>query len=188
MCSGCIDSELARSIGRKGEVFQGFCFQCLANPVIDRCLCGQYRGRQVKSEDVFSNVLCDLHILNRKADLRDNPVQFPFVIVHQEFFLPSCRFSNRQVASSKIASCADSDSENHNHRPCRWFAQAPLGPFTSRAYRLIESSFACMRCPAATLNSGRVSPFESVLYLVDVTSSTFISCSSLRSEIFSGQS
>nr|DAV07854.1 MAG TPA: hypothetical protein [Caudoviricetes sp.] len=29
---------------------------------------------------------------------------------------------------------------NHNHRPCRWFAQAPLGPITSRAYRLIELS------------------------------------------------
>ena len=41
------------------------------------------------------------------------------------------------------------DLDNHNHRPCRWFAQAPLGPFTSRAYRLIESSFARMRCPAA---------------------------------------
>ena len=36
---------------------------------------------------------------------------------------------------------------NHNHRPCRWFAQAPLGPFTSRAYRLIELSFACVLCP-----------------------------------------
>ena len=23
------------------------------------------------------------------------------------------------------------DYENHNHRPCRWFAQAPLGPITS---------------------------------------------------------
>ena len=33
---------------------------------------------------------------------------------------------------------------NHNHRPCRWYAQAPLGPFTSRAYRLIEFYFACM--------------------------------------------
>ena len=21
--------------------------------------------------------------------------------------------------------------QNHNHRPCRWFAQAPLGPITS---------------------------------------------------------
>ena len=37
---------------------------------------------------------------------------------------------------------------NHNHRPCRWYAQAPLGPFTSRAYRLIELSFACVSCPA----------------------------------------
>ena len=27
---------------------------------------------------------------------------------------------------------------NHNHRPCRWYAQAPSGPFTSRAYRLVE--------------------------------------------------
>ena len=36
---------------------------------------------------------------------------------------------------------------NYNHRPCRWYAQAPLGPFTSRAYRLIELSFACLFCP-----------------------------------------
>ena len=38
-------------------------------------------------------------------------------------------------------------TKNHNHRPCRWYAQAPLGPFTSRAYRLIELSFACVFCP-----------------------------------------
>ena len=38
---------------------------------------------------------------------------------------------------------------NHNHRPCRWFAQAPLGPITSRAYRLIEFSFCCMMRPTA---------------------------------------
>ena len=30
--------------------------------------------------------------------------------------------------------------ENHNHRPCRWFAQAPLGHVPGRAYRLVESS------------------------------------------------
>ena len=29
---------------------------------------------------------------------------------------------------------------NHNHRPCRWFAQAPLGHVPGRAYRLVESS------------------------------------------------
>ena len=29
----------------------------------------------------------------------------------------------------------------------RWYALAPLGPFTSRAYRLIEISFACVFCP-----------------------------------------
>ena len=40
-------------------------------------------------------------------------------------------------------------SYNHNHRPCRWYALAPLGPFTSRAYRLIEFSFACMKYPTA---------------------------------------
>ena len=40
------------------------------------------------------------------------------------------------------------NTANHNHRPCRWYAQAPLGPFTSRAYRLIELSFACVSCPA----------------------------------------
>jgi len=32
----------------------------------------------------------------------------------------------------------NSQLTNHNHRRCRWYAQAPLGPFTSRAYRLIE--------------------------------------------------
>ena len=31
--------------------------------------------------------------------------------------------------------------------PCRWYALAPLGPFISRAYRLIEFSFACVFCP-----------------------------------------
>ena len=36
---------------------------------------------------------------------------------------------------------------NHNHRPCRWYAQTPLGSFTSRAYRLIQFSFACVCCP-----------------------------------------
>lgn len=30
--------------------------------------------------------------------------------------------------------------KNHNHRPCRWFAQAPLGHVPGRAYRLIEQS------------------------------------------------
>ena len=39
--------------------------------------------------------------------------------------------------------------KNHNHRPCRWFALAPLGPITSRAYRLIEFSFCCMMRPTA---------------------------------------
>ena len=29
---------------------------------------------------------------------------------------------------------------NHNHRPCRWFAQAPLGHVPGRAYRLVERS------------------------------------------------
>ena len=29
----------------------------------------------------------------------------------------------------------------------RWYAQAPLGPTTCRAYRLIEFSFACVFCP-----------------------------------------
>ena len=40
-------------------------------------------------------------------------------------------------------------SANHNHRPCRLFAQAPLGPITSRAYKLIEFSFCCMMRPTA---------------------------------------
>ncbi|WP_206406153.1 hypothetical protein [Flavonifractor sp. An91] len=29
-------------------------------------------------------------------------------------------------------------NHNHNHRPCRWFAQDPLGPFACQTYRLIE--------------------------------------------------
>lgn len=38
---------------------------------------------------------------------------------------------------------------SHDHRPCRWLAQAPLEPFTSRAYRLIELlSFASLALPA----------------------------------------
>ena len=49
-----------------------------------------------------------------------------------------------------LSYCLSSDPvKNHNHRPCRWFAQAPLGPITSRAYRLIESSFYCMMRPTA---------------------------------------
>ena len=31
----------------------------------------------------------------------------------------------------------------------RWYAQAPLGPTTCRAYRLIELSFACVLRPTA---------------------------------------
>ena len=46
-------------------------------------------------------------------------------------------------------SCCIPKSHNHNHRPCRWFAQAPLGPITSRAYKLIEFSFCCMMRPTA---------------------------------------
>lgn len=32
------------------------------------------------------------------------------------------------------------ESLNHNHRPCRWFAQAPLGHVLGGAYRLVERS------------------------------------------------
>ena len=32
------------------------------------------------------------------------------------------------------------ERNNHNHRPCRWYAQAPLGHDPGRAYRLIERS------------------------------------------------
>ena len=82
--------------------------------------------------------------------------------------------------------------KNHNHRPCRWFAQAPLGPITSRAYRLIESSFYCMMRPTAIeIAAWRillfVSPWLSV-FLNHTLSPAFQTCSSLRSDIFSGHS
>ena len=32
------------------------------------------------------------------------------------------------------------EAANHNHRPCWWFAQTPLGHVPGRAYRLIEQS------------------------------------------------
>ena len=55
---------------------------------------------------------------------------------------------------------------NHNHRPCRWFAQAPLGPITSRAYRLIEFSFYCMMRPTAIeIAAWRILRFTSLDYL-----------------------
>ncbi len=55
---------------------------------------------------------------------------------------------------------------NHNHRPCWWFAQAPLGPITSRAYRLIESSFYCMMRPTAIeIAAWRILLFTSLDYL-----------------------
>ena len=81
---------------------------------------------------------------------------------------------------------------NHNHRPCRWFAQAPLGPITSRTYRFIESSFYCMMRPTAIeMAAWRillfVSPWLSV-FLNHTLSPAFQTCSSLRSDIFSGHS
>ena len=81
---------------------------------------------------------------------------------------------------------------NHNHRPCRWFAQAPLGPITSRTYRFIESSFYCMMRPTAIeIAAWRillfVSPWLSV-FLNHTLSPAFQTCSSLRSDIFSGHS
>ena len=42
-------------------------------------------------------------------------------------------------------------------RVCRWYALAPLGPFISRAYRLIEFSFACVWCPT-TADAVRYAP------------------------------
>ena len=82
--------------------------------------------------------------------------------------------------------------KNHNHRPCRWFAQAPLGPITSRTYRFIESSFYCMMRPTAIeIAAWRillfVSPWLSV-FLNHTLSPAFQTCSSLRSDIFSGHS
>ncbi len=29
-----------------------------------------------------------------------------------------------------LGNLIDEWKKNHNHRPCRWFAQAPLGPFS----------------------------------------------------------
>ena len=84
------------------------------------------------------------------------------------------------------------NGRNHNHRPCRWFAQAPLGPITSRTYRFIESSFYCMMRPTAIeIAAWRillfVSPWLSV-FLNHTLSPAFQTCSSLRSDIFSGHS
>ena len=81
---------------------------------------------------------------------------------------------------------------NHNHRPRRWFAQAPLGPITSRTYRFIESSFYCMMRPTAIeIAAWRillfVSPWLSV-FLNHTLSPAFQTCSSLHSDIFSGHS
>ena len=83
-------------------------------------------------------------------------------------------------------------ADNHNHRPCRWFAQAPLGPITSRTYRFIESSFYCMMRPTAIEIAAWhillfVSPWLSV-FLNHTLSPAFQTCSSLRSDIFSGHS
>ena len=39
---------------------------------------------------------------------------------------------------------------SHDHQPCWWLAQAPLGRFTRRAYRLVESSATCDSRPIAT--------------------------------------
>ena len=75
---------------------------------------------------------------------------------------------------------------NHNHRPCRWFAQAPLGPITSRAYRLI-TELPLHGAPCRYLNSGGV-----LLIFISKTSPpfypSFFTNSSLRSDIFSGHS
>ena len=53
------------------------------------------------------------------------------------------------IQGASLKEIAEDLTTNHNHRPCRWFAQAPLGPITSRAYRLIEFSFCCMMRPTA---------------------------------------
>ena len=75
---------------------------------------------------------------------------------------------------------------NHNHRPCRWYAQAPVGPITSRAYRLI-TEFPLHGAPCRYLNSGGV-----LLIFISKTSPpfypSFFTNSSLRSDIFSGHS
>ena len=75
---------------------------------------------------------------------------------------------------------------NHTHRPCRWFAQAPLGPITSRAYRLI-TELPLHGAPCRYLNSGGV-----LLIFISKTSPpfypSFFTNSSLRSDIFSGHS
>ncbi len=50
------------------------------------------------------------------------------------FFLP---FELKLLTNYPRLCCHDS---NHNHRPCRWFAQAPLGHVPGGAYRLVERS------------------------------------------------
>ena len=78
-------------------------------------------------------------------------------------------FRSRMGKALRISlskSCCIPKSHNHNHRPCRWFAQAPLGPITSRAYRLIESSFYCMMRPTAIeIAAWRILLFTSLDYL-----------------------
>ena len=75
---------------------------------------------------------------------------------------------------------------NHNHRPCRWFAQAPLGPFTSRAYRL-TTEFLLHGVPCCYSNSGRVLLY-SISNISLLSSPSVFTVSSLRSDIFSGHS
>lgn len=49
---------------------------------------------------------------------------------------------NAQILQFSVEFCkiCALSTTNHNHRPCRWFAQAPLGHVPGRAYRLVESS------------------------------------------------
>ena len=51
------------------------------------------------------------------------------------------------VPASRVKTCPEVRVLNHNHRPCRWFAQAPLGHALGRAYRLIEKSANCTTFP-----------------------------------------
>ena len=113
--------------------------------------------------------------------------------IQRENILPSERAQAYKMKLEAIrrkagrpAKTKEKADENHNHRPCRWFAQAPLGPITSRAYRLI-TELPLHGAPCRYLNSGGV-----LLIFISKTSPpfypSFFTNSSLRSDIFSGHS
>ena len=71
----------------------------------------------------------------------------PFVTKRRVKTKHFSKLFSKSGSSILIAKPSRTGEENHNHRPCRWYAQAPLGPFSSPAYRLIELSTTCISCP-----------------------------------------